>query len=194
MKLVERFLRELARAWDRDERPTLQVIGSTALMLQTDFVRATKDSDVLRTLSIDGAVGERLLDLAGPGSTLAKRWSLYLEIVPNGLPFLPRVPSWHPVSLGDAPSTLTVEALDVVDVVVSKLKRFSANDRSDIEAMIERGFVPHDRLVDRFVAAVESFEGDARAADLPAYVENLHEIERDAFGVEETEIDLPAWI
>lgn len=194
MKLVERFLRELARAWDREERPRLQVIGSTALMLQTDFVRATKDSDVLQTLSVDGVVGKRLLELAGPGSTLARRWSLYLEIVPNGLPFLPRVPTWHPVSLGDAPPTLTVEALDVVDVVVSKLKRFSANDRSDVEAMIERGLVPHGRLVERFVAAVESFEGDARAEDLPAYVENLHEIERDALGVEETDVELPGWV
>jgi hypothetical protein len=58
VKLVERFLIELARAWDREEQPRLQVLGSTALMLQTDFVRATKDSDVLRTLALDGEVAE----------------------------------------------------------------------------------------------------------------------------------------
>lgn len=194
MKLVERFLIELARAWDREERPRLQVLGSTALMLQTDFVRATKDSDVLRTLALDGEVGERLLALAGPDTPLAKRWSLYLEIVPNGLPFLPRVPVWNTMSLADAPPTLFVEALDVVDVVVSKLKRFSANDRSDIEAMVSRGLVPHGRLIERFVDAVDGFIGDARASDLRRYVENLHEIERDAFGVDESEIELPEWV
>lgn len=32
MKLVERFLIDLAGAWDREERPRLQVLGSTALM------------------------------------------------------------------------------------------------------------------------------------------------------------------
>jgi hypothetical protein len=194
VKLVERFLIELARTWDREEQPRLQVLGSTALMLQTDFVRATKDSDVLRTLALDGEVAERLLALAGPSTPLARRWSIYLELVPNGLPFLPRVPVWHAVPLAGAPTTLSIEALDVVDVVVSKLKRFSANDRSDIEAMVARGLVPHDRLLNRFVDAVDVFAADARASDLPRYVENLHEIERDAFGVDESEIELPEWV
>ncbi|MBX3249372.1 MAG: hypothetical protein KF901_19500 [Myxococcales bacterium] len=76
MKLVERFLAELARAWDREERPRLQVLGSTALMLRTDFVRATKDSDVLRTLDLHEAVSERLL----VGRTLQK-WRVAVPIV-----------------------------------------------------------------------------------------------------------------
>jgi hypothetical protein len=84
--------------------------------------------------------------------------------------------------------------LDVVDVVVSKLKRFNANDQSDIDAMIERGLVPHDRLIDRFRAAVDEFMGDARAEDLPKYVANLHRVERDMLVVPETEIELPSWI
>jgi hypothetical protein len=46
------------------------------------------------------------------------------------------------------------------------------------------------------VSVLEDFftELDARAEDLPAYVEHLHRVERDAFGVEETEIELPDWI
>jgi hypothetical protein len=36
-----------------------------------------------------------------------------------------------------------IEVLDVVDVVVSKLKRFHANDLRDIEAMVDRDLVPH---------------------------------------------------
>jgi hypothetical protein len=81
-----------------------------------------------------------------------------------------------------------------VDVVVSKLKRFHANDRADIAAMVDRELVPHDLLVDRFRSAVDAFSFDARAPDLPRYVANLHLVERDYFGVDETEIELPPYI
>ena len=35
---------------------------------------------------------------------------------------------------------------------------------------------------------------DARGSKLPEIVENLHRVERDMIGVEETEIELPSWI
>jgi hypothetical protein len=76
---------------------------------------------------------------------------------------------------------------------VSKLKRFHANDRGDIAAMIERDLVPHDRLIERFRRAVDVFSGDARAEELPRYLRNLHQVERDMLGVAETDIDLPEW-
>ena len=89
---------------------------------------------------------------------------------------------------------LELFVLDVVDVVVSKLKPFRANDQSDIDAMIKRGLVPHESLLERFRAAVDEFSGDARASDLPQYIKHLHRVERDMLGVDETEIDLPSWI
>ena len=79
-------------------------------------------------------------------------------------------------------------------MVVSKLKRFHANDRGDISAMIERGFVRHAALVRRFSSAVDAYAMDARARDLPVYVKRLNELERDEFFVAETTIDLPEWI
>jgi hypothetical protein len=78
--------------------------------------------------------------------------------------------------------------------VVSKLARFSANDRSDIDAMIERDLVAHEQLIDRFRLAVDAVSGDARAEDLPKYVRSLHAVERDLLLVPETEIALPSWI
>lgn len=42
-----------------------------------------------------------------------------------------------------------IEVLDVVDVVVSKLARYNANDAQDIDAMITRGLVPHGLLIER---------------------------------------------
>ena len=94
----------------------------------------------------------------------------------------------------DADGGLHFEVLDVVDVVVSKLKRFSASDADDVRAMTESGLVEHRRLIERFRSAVDVYGGDARADDLPKYVKNLHRVERDHLGVPETEIELPAWV
>lgn len=194
MQLVEQFLVALAAAWDRPARPTLRILGSTALFLRTDYARGTRDSDVLSTAELEPPIQERLLEIAGPSSKLARRFHLHLQILPNGIPFLPRAPRWHALRLQGQPDTIGFEVLDVTDVVVSKLKRFHANDRSDIEAMVVRGLVSHEELVARFRSAVDAFLLDARAADLPRYVRNLHEVERDLFVVEETEIELPEWI
>jgi len=194
MKLVERFLLELARGWTHASRPTLRILGSTALILQTDYIRGTKNSDVLRTAELDEATSEKLLSLGGSKSPLAARWNHYLDIVPNGLPLLPHAPKWHPLVLSDAPATLSFEVLDVVDVVVSKLKRFGENDRGDIDAMIERGLVSHASLVERFESAIDDFSHDARAEHLPRYIRNFNEVERDSLGVDESVIELPDWI
>jgi hypothetical protein len=66
--LIEQFLAELTQRWGHPSRPTLRVIGSTALMLRTNYVRGTKDSDVLETMALDAETKERLLALAGRGS------------------------------------------------------------------------------------------------------------------------------
>lgn len=187
------LLAEVARAW-AVEAATLRVIGATALALQVDYDRGTKDADVLRATGLSDEAATHLLDLAGPGTPLAKRWRLHVELVPNGIPFLPHGPVWREISLPDAPSRITVLVLDVVDVVVSKLKRFHANDRADVGAMIAAGHVEHARFVERFRSAVDEFIYDARAEELPRYIANFHEVERDVFGVEESEIDLPSWV
>lgn len=193
MKPAESFLTELAVRWTG--RPTiLRILGATALALQLDHPRRTRDADVFETTELDDETRTLLLDLAGPGTELAERWQLHVQIVRNGIPFLPRRPVWCPVMLSAAPPTITVCALDVVDVAVSKLKRFAARDKADIEAMVRAGRVPHERLIERFRSAVDGFLGDARECELPQYIANLHEVERDLLGEDETEIELPDWI
>lgn len=91
-------------------------------------------------------------------------------------------------------SSFDVSVLDVVDVVVSKLARFSADDRSDIDAMIEAGHVLHQQYPERFRDAVDERSTDARSDQLPALVERFHTVERDMFGVDETDIELPRWV
>lgn len=196
MKAVESFLVQLAEAWKPAEHKVLSIIGSTALMLQTDYERATRDTDVLQ-IEIDDPSKRRLLELGGPGTKLAKQWGIYVDVVFGGLPFLPQTPHWNHwngCALRGLPTTVSVRALAVVDVVVSKLKRFNANDVSDIDAMVERALAPHDKVLTRFEAAVDYWSCDARAEDLPAYVENLHAVERDLYVVPPSDIDLPNWI
>jgi uncharacterized nucleotidyltransferase DUF6036 len=197
MQLITDFFTDIDARWPSEPtgKVRLPIIGCGALMLQANYERGTKDSDVFETVDLTGAVKRNLVAIAGPGTDLHKRWKLYVDIVANGVPFLPHAPLWHPVpGLNQALVRLEIVVLDVVDVVVSKLKRFHANDQADIDAMVERGLVPHERLIDRFRAAVDEFSGDARADQLSRYATNLHRVERDMLGVAESEIDLPSWI
>lgn len=196
MSIIEDFFREVDAhwSWPAPTRIPLRLIGSTALMLQTAYQRGTKDSDVLETVDLLPVTKVRLLAIAGAGTELHRRRRIYVEIVANGIPFLPWPPAWRSIeSLGDL-QHFEVTVLDVVDVVVSKLKRLNDNDLSDITAMLDRDLVPHAALIERFRSAVDQLSGDARAEDLPRYVANLHRIERDMYGALESEIELPSWI
>lgn len=194
--MIEELLHAIDAAWQPAEPAPigLRLIGSTALMLQTDYVRGTKDSDVLETTQLPTVARKRLLDLAGPGTSLHRAHRIYVEIVGHAIPFLPQTPTWRSVAALDSLASFRVEVLDVVDVVVSKLARFHANDIRDVEAMVERDLVPPALLVDRFRAAMDFLLGDARDEHLPRYVRNLHQVERDLLGVAETEIELPGWL
>jgi hypothetical protein len=194
MPRLDDFLAEIDALWVSEARKpiSLRIIGSAALMLQSTYDRGTKDSDVLETEQLTKAIKERLLALAGQGSELHTRHKMYLEIVAGGLPFLPQRPRFHRLkSLDKRLEHFELEVLDIVDVVVSKLKPFRPQDLEDIRAMIELGKVEHRRLVERFRSAVDAFSMDARVGELPKYLRNLHRIERDLFLVGESEIELP---
>ena len=197
MGALEEFFRDLDTQWrwPDDARIRLRLIGSAALMLQTNYERGTKDSDVLETTNLTDEIKTRLLAIAGKDSRLFDRHRLYLEIVAPGLPFLPQGPAWHGLAaLNASLAHFEIEALDVVDVVVTKFKRAHAVDMDDVAAMVDAGVVPHARLIERFRSAVDVFSYDARASDLPKYIAALHRAERDYFDVPETEIELPEWV
>lgn len=197
MSAVRNFFLEVDRLWKPlgPGKIALRVIGSGALLLQTDYQRGTKDGDVLESLALTPDIKERLRTLAGKNTDLHKRTRLYLDIVVSGLPFLPHGPKFHPQKALNADLRhFEIATLDVVDVVVSKLKRFNSDDAGDVAAMVDKGLVPHERLRARFLAAVERFSMDARADDLPRIIKTLHKVERDLFRVPESPIDLPDWM
>lgn len=193
MGRLEDFFVELDAKWPEQPQAPIEllVIGCGALMLQTRYERGTNDGDVLETLELTPEIKTKLVSLAGKQSTIHKRTSVYIDIVGNGIPFLPLHPLWREVPTLDRTFvSFRVKALDVVDVVVSKLKRLSANDLDDIEAMVNRGSVPHDRLLERFRSAFDLWSADARASSLPQYVRNLNQVERDILAASETPFDL----
>jgi hypothetical protein len=194
---IHDFFLELDRAWKPTgaRRIRLPIIGAGSLLLQTSYARLTKDSDVLETEEIDKDVRSQFENLAGKQSRLSLRHKIYLDVVAPGLPLLPQQPNWVPIpELTDRLVHFRIEALHLVDVVVSKLRRFHANDRHDIEAMVDRELVPHDLLLERFRSAIDAFSLDARAAELPSCLANFHLVERDFFNKDETEIELPSYI
>ena len=191
MLTVEAFFEELSGLWPHmpGSRPCLRLIGSTALFLQTTYERATTDSDILETSALASDVQVQLLKLAGANTRLAKRHHMHLQIVAEAIPFLPQQPRWHDPLMNLAHFDVLV--LDIVDVVVSKLKRYDARDVSDIAAMIDRGHVTQQALVERFELAKDAWFGDSREVDLLRYIENLHAVERDLLDAAETAIWLP---
>ncbi len=189
------LLAELDATWNlaTSGKVPLRVFGSMALMLQTPYSRGTTDSDILESAGMEPAAKAELERLAGRGTAGARRHGTYIEVVAEALPFLPQQPLWHPVKRYSSLNHFDVTVLDVVDVVVSKLKRFEAKDRDDILAMIDHG-LDHAALLRRFRLAVDVYSCDARAEDLPKYVAHLHIVEREYFDREPSEIELPSWI
>lgn len=187
------FLAEIDARWKPvgAEPITLQVIGSAALMLQADYDRGTKDGDVLESRDGPAAIKEQLLALAGKRTKLHDQFRIYLDVAQRAILFLPQGPVFHPVK-DIALNNFRVEVLDIVDVAVSKLKRYNGDDANDIRAMADRDLLDHARLVARFKGAADRFSIDARAPDVPRYLKNLHKVERDILGVTPSDIELPA--
>jgi len=154
------------------EKLRLRVIGSTALMLQTDYERGTTDGDVLATAELAEGARQRLTSFAGKGTPFHRRRRMYLDLVSSGIPFLPHAPRYHVLEELDAElQHLELHVLDLVDVCVSKLKPFRPRDEDDIREMVNRKLLPHDQLVARFREAVDDYSG-ADMESLPRFIAN----------------------
>lgn len=191
MSDIEALLRAVDSRWrpiEPERRVTLKLIGQTALYLQCDYERGTKDGDVLETDELTKPIQDQLRNLAGRGSRMAIQHGMYIDVVACSIPLLPAVPTWHhyPMRLRH----FDVQVLDAADVLVSKLIRYSGPDRDDVRAMVDGGHVEHGRLRARFELVVARYMFDGRADLLPTMVDRFHEIERDLFGVDESTIDL----
>jgi hypothetical protein len=195
VKVVEAFLKDIDAAWPpAASKIRLCIIGSTALMMQTSYHRLTKDSDILETESLTEETCAKLRQLGGQRTPLHKRWSIYIDIVPGGLVLRRQAPQYSRLlALSEQLRSFDIEVMSVLDVVVSKLARFKADDRADIDAMVERGLVDHDELVRCFEDAID-FKQDIDCDQFAMRLRNLRTVERDMLGVEPTHIEEPSWV
>ena len=196
MTPFEIFLGDLDRVY-AGQRPAeaakvrLRILGSMALMIQADYVRGTKDGDVLESIAITPSIKLEMLALGGQETALANRHGLYLDFVPSGILFRPMAPVYHPLpELSATLACFELEVLAIPDVCVTKLKRFNSNDQTDLAAMVRLGNLDHTEFVDRFLSAIDFCRGQAFSDDYPKFVDHLHQVERDQFLVPETRIDL----
>lgn len=129
-------------------------------------------------------------------TTLSIRHRIFLEFVSSGIPLLPRPSIFHPVDkINGAMKAFEIQVLDIVDVCVSKTKRFHANDQADIRAMVELDLVPAKVFEERFLSAIDAYQANANAPDvLPKARRNFHTVQRDYLGVPETRILFPSWL
>jgi hypothetical protein len=195
--MIEIFFQEIDKLWQPSgkEPITLSLFGSTALFVQHDYLRPTKDSDILEVEPEDAATNDKLKELAGKDTVFARRHRMYLDIVGRGLPFLPSKPIYHDLKALNAKLRhFRIQVMATTDVVISKLRRFSSSDVADIRAMAKLGAIDHTRLIAGFRSAMERWELGSHADELPGYIENLHVVERDFLFVKETEIELPNWL
>ena len=191
---LEQFLRALdAEVRFEHVRPSLDLIGAAAIEVTVGHPRGTKDCDVLEAWGREADVVRGELERsAGKGTPLARRMDLYVDVVANGFPLLPRPPEWIPVL---QLQRFDVRALAPADVAVSKLKRFAPRDREDIDALVEHGHITHERFVQRFLLALEWLVLETDVEEFRKIRARFHEVESEIFAVRTlTVIEVPTWL
>ena len=139
---IEGFLHaiddELAREASPRERLDLYLIGRAALILRFGLDLGTKDVDIVRRGDMPD-LQRKAIDLFGEGTPNALRWRLYLQPVPEGLPPLPGSYRRLSVELPGEWKVLRPRQLDPHDLAITKLKRFHAGDREDLQILCSSG-------------------------------------------------------
>jgi hypothetical protein len=135
---------ELSRHVREGETVELYLIGRSALILRFDLNLATKDVDIVH---IHGSEPERIaVERFGKGTANAEHLGFYLEPVPQGLP---PIPGGYCHRSEDIPGTWRVlrpKQPEPHDLAVTKLKRFHAKDRQDLQILCDSGQLEVDRL------------------------------------------------
>ncbi|HYT88689.1 MAG TPA: DUF6036 family nucleotidyltransferase [Gemmataceae bacterium] len=138
VRFLEAIDEELAKHARKGERLDLYLVGRAALILRYGLALATKDVDLVTRGDVP-ALQARAFELFGKGAANAKKWGLYLEGVPEGLPPVPGSYRRLSVELPGDWKVLRPKQLDPHDLAVTKLRRFHAGDREDLRILCDSG-------------------------------------------------------
>ncbi len=136
--------RSFLRALDArlTEKTSLHCMGGFAVSVLYRMARPTADLDVL-SLVPTYQVGQ-VLEVAGKGSPLHKRYGLYVDYVTVATPPEDYLTRLREVPLGEQ-IKLRIFALDPYDIALSKLERNLQRDRDDVKFLAQA--VPLDLRV-----------------------------------------------
>jgi hypothetical protein len=135
---------ELAARAAPDDVLPLYLIGSAALIVRYGVRSATKDVDIVHFHG--STLEEEAVKLFGKGTPNAERWGFYLEGVPQGLPPIPQGYCARCEILPGEWKAVRPMQPEPHDLAVTKLKRFHAKDRQDLQILCESGDVSAERL------------------------------------------------
>ena len=128
-------------------RVEVHCLGGFVLGVLWQLPRPTADVDVVAIMPAGSA--DELLRVAGDGSEISRRRGLHFQQVT-----VAECPAEYESRLTElAPGeylNLRILAMDVHDVVLSKLGRNSPKDRADVEFLASRGFLRPEILRERF--------------------------------------------
>lgn len=141
------FIRALDEALDVDVQ--LHCLGGFVVTLQFGFSRATSDIDILTALPKHKLSELQLL--AGEGSTLHKRYGVYLQ--PVTVAQYPEnyesrlIPMWPEFDV----KHLRLYALEAHDLALTKLERNVDVDRQDVQDLAAAGHLNQTALRHRYM-------------------------------------------
>jgi len=149
---------ELALHVAEGERLDLYLIGRSALILRYGLDLATRDIDIVHVHG--SALEGRALEQFGKGTRNAERLGFFLEPVPQGLPPIPGGYFHRAVDLPGSWRVLSPKQPEPHDLAVTKLKRFHAKDRQDLQILCDSDDLDADRLSEAFDSAFAWAEKD----------------------------------
>jgi hypothetical protein len=127
------------------ERLDLYLIGRSALVLRYGLPLATRDVDMVARMG-SAKLQAKALELFGEGTPSARAWGLYLQEVPQGLPPIPQTYCKKSSELPGDWKVLRPKQPEAHDLAVTKLKRFHAKDREDLQILCDMGDLTPDGL------------------------------------------------
>lgn len=128
----------------------LIIMGGSAVLLHDTNALRTRDIDVVAN---DLTPWSALLEIFGKNKDESRRLGLYLEVVFDAMPPLKIGYKSRTVQVVGPWKHILVAVMAPIDLVLSKLRRFSAKDKSDIRVLCDRfpAEITEQSLNDAFV-------------------------------------------
>jgi hypothetical protein len=144
LAFLQRVDDELSSVSQPGQRLDLYQLGRSALVLHFGFSLSTRDVDFVSMQDLE--LERIVIAKFGEGTPAARALGMYVDPVQPGLPPLPAGFRQRSQAVVGDWKVLQLWKLEVHDIAASKLKRFHAGDREDIQGLCDRGLLDPLRL------------------------------------------------